>query len=364
MKSKLGSTPIVDKKKRAYKRINLAGNILFILIGVSTIAFNIYDTYKKTTIYKKLNMNFLAARTVIEYGTKDFDVRELVENVEEGVIRDYTKTIDTYEVGVKEVTFELVNQDIVKTFTTQIEVVDTKAPIIEFKNGTVSMYTGTNYDVKSNIKSVRDEVDGEIAYSSTTKEEAKDYYTIRSNFNKSKAGTYTVTVTAFDKNGNKTESSYNIKVANKPAPKKKVTVAKQTRVTGTYKGPSSVDTSSVVATARSLVGYRYVRNGASPSTGFDCSGLVTYVFGVHGKYVPHGTYAQAKAGQGVARENLQPGDIILWSFSKNGQPGHSSIYVGGDTIVHAATPQKGVITSSLSMYERSSAVRMVAIRRI
>ena len=361
MKSKLGSTPI-DKKKRAYKRINLAGNILFILIGVSTIAFNYYDTYRKTTIYKKLDMKFLSGNT-IEYGTEDFDVRDIVEDVQDGVIKDYTKTINTSEVGLQKVTFELSEGDITKTFTTHVEVVDTKAPIIEFKNSIVTIYTGTKYDVKSNIKSVRDEIDGNISYSSTIKDEARDYYRIESAFNYRKAGTYTVTVTAFDKNGNKSVKSYTIKVVNKKVAKK--TTKKVAKVsTGSYKGPSSVDTSSIVATAKSLVGYRYVWAGESPATGFDCSGLVKYVFGLHGKYLAHGTYAQARSGKGVARSDLQPGDIILWSFKKNNQPGHSSIYVGNDTIIHAANPKKGVIASKLSTYEKSSYARIVAIRRI
>ena len=241
MKSTSGSNPI-DKKKRAYKRINLAGNILFILIGVSTIAFNYYDTYRKTTIYKKLDMQFLAGN-VIEYGTKDYDVREIVENVEDGVIRDYTKTINTSEVGLQKVTFELGEGEITKTFTTHVEVVDTKAPIIEFNRNVVTIYTGTKYDVRSNIKSVRDEVDGNIAYSSTVKDEARDYYRIESTFNYKKAGTYTVTVTAFDKNGNKSIRSYTIKVVNKKVAKKKTTVTRSIS-TGNYKGPSSVDTSS------------------------------------------------------------------------------------------------------------------------
>lgn len=362
MKSTAGSTPI-DKKKRAYKRINLAGNILFILIGVSTIAFNYYDTYRKTTIYKKLDMKFLAARTIIEYGTKDFDIRDIVEDVQDGVIKDYTKTINTSEVGLQKVTFELGEGDITKTFTTHIEVVDTKAPIIEFNKATISLYTGTKYDVKSNIKSVRDEIDGNIAYSSTIKEEARDYYKVDTNFNYKKAGTYTVKVTAFDKNGLKTENSYTIKVVNKKVVKKAVATVGRVN-TGSYRGKASVDTSSIVATARSLVGYRYVWAGESPATGFDCSGFVKYVFGLHGKYLAHGTYAQARAGQGVARSDIQPGDIILWSFKNNNQPGHSSIYVGGDTIIHAANPRLGVISSSLSAYERNKSARIVAIRRV
>lgn len=363
MKSKLGSTPI-DKKKRAYKRINLAGNILFILIGVSTIAFNFYDTYNKTTIYKSLDMKLLSGN-VIEYGSQEFDVRDLVENVEDGVIKNYTKEVNTSEVGVQNITFELSNQDVTKTFTTQVKVVDTKAPHIVINKDYITIYTGTNFDIKSNVKSVQDEIDGDIKYSSTDLEEAKDYYTVTSNLNVKKAGSYVATVTAYDKNGNKSERSYGIKVSNKPVAKKTTATAAAKVSTGNYKGPSSVDTSSVVATARSLIGYRYVYAGESPKTGFDCSGFVKYVFSVHGKYVAHGTYAQAKSGHGVDRADLQPGDIILWSFKKgSNQPSHTSIYVGGDTIVHAATPKKGVIASSLSAYEKSKTAHIVAIRRL
>ena len=352
-----GSTPI-EKRKKLYRRINIVANAFFLLVGISTIGVNFYDNYRKNTIYHSLDMSFLSAR-VLEYGSSNYDVREFIDNIDTGVIKSYDKNVDTSTIGTQHVTFEIGKNDVTKEFAMAIEVVDTKKPIIEFNSDTVTFYTGTKYDVKSNVKSVRDEVDGDIDYSSEDKKEKKDYYTISSNLNTNKAGNYTVEVTAYDKNGNETKASYKITVKQK--------VVKQTqpyKATGTYNGPSSIDTSSVVATARSLVGARYVYAGENPSTGFDCSGFVKYVYGLHGTYLAHGTLAQSRAGQAVSRENMQPGDIILWSTVSSNYPTHAAIYVGGDTMIHAANPRMGVVASSVSQWEKYSSGHIAYIRRV
>ncbi len=365
--AKPGSTPL-DRKRKIYRRINIAGNILFLAIGVTTVGYNFYNKYRKDTIYNSLDMSFMAARE-IEYGTDNYDVRHLIANIDDGVIKEYTKDVDTSEVGVQKVKFEIGKDDVSREFNTMVEVVDTKKPVIEFKSKSVTIYKGTSYNLRSNIKSVHDEVDGEIKYASEGNKDKKDYYIVTSTFNKNKVGTYKVIVNAYDKNGNSTTASYNLIVKNKAVRQTtttttKTTTAKKKVATPTYNGKASVDTSSVVATAKSFVGYRYVFGGASPKTGFDCSGLVKYVYSLHGKKLGHGTYSQAKAGQGVSRSNMQPGDVIVWSTKSNNAPTHVSIYIGGGQMVHAANTRDGVITSSVSYWESHGGGHIVTIRRI
>jgi cell wall-associated NlpC family hydrolase len=80
--------------------------------------------------------------------------------------------------------------------------------------------------------------------------------------------------------------------------------------------------SSVVAIAMRYLGVPYVWGGASPS-GFDCSGLVMYVFAQVGVSLPHGSIAQYSYGVPVSRGDLQPGDLVFFD-----DLGHVGIYVG------------------------------------
>lgn len=355
--TKIEPTPSVGRSKRIYKAINIIASILFFIAGVSIVGYDFYNNYRIKTIYNSLDMSFMSAR-VVEYGTVEYDTRGFIENIDDGVIKDYTKVIDTTTVGVQNLNYEIGKQDVVKLFNTEVEVVDTKLPIIEFAKDTVYIYVNTDYDVSSNITSVRDEVDGDIPYSAEHLAERKNYYTIENGLNYNAVGTYTVKVIAYDKNGNESSGSYNISVIARPV------VKTYTYTGGGYTGSSSIDTSSVVATAKSLLGYRYVYAGESPDVGFDCSGLVKYVYSLQGKYLGHGTVAQSYAGYEVSRENMQPGDIILWSTYSNNYPTHAAIYIGGGYMIHAANYRMGVIQHSVSEWESNGGGHIATIRRV
>lgn len=91
----------------------------------------------------------------------------------------------------------------------------------------------------------------------------------------------------------------------------------------------------VVEEAMRYLGVPYVYGGGGPQ-GFDCSGLVQYVFRKFGVELPHYTVTQAQRGVPVARSELRPGDVIF--FGENGGTGflyHVGIYVGGNRFIHA-----------------------------
>ncbi|VXB77867.1 C40 family peptidase [Pseudoclavibacter sp. 8L] len=91
----------------------------------------------------------------------------------------------------------------------------------------------------------------------------------------------------------------------------------------------SVAGSSVVETASQFIGVSpYVFGGATPD-GFDCSGLVKYVFGLHGIDVAHGVSAQAAAGTRVS--DPQPGDLVIFPNF------HVGIYAGNGQMIDAPT---------------------------
>lgn len=92
----------------------------------------------------------------------------------------------------------------------------------------------------------------------------------------------------------------------------------------------------------------YVYGGASPSTGFDCSGLVYYSYAQTGVSIPRSSGGQATAGYAVARGDLQPGDIVIFKGATGNGVGHTGIYIGNGQMIHAPVPGMSVSISSIS----------------
>ncbi|MHB1382650.1 MAG: C40 family peptidase, partial [Thermoleophilia bacterium] len=93
-----------------------------------------------------------------------------------------------------------------------------------------------------------------------------------------------------------------------------------------------------VSIAMQYLGVPYVWGGESPR-GFDCSGLVKYVYGQMGIYLPHSAAAQYYAGTPISYSQLAPGDLVFF-----GQPiSHVGIYIGGGSMIHA--PFEGAVVS-------------------
>ena len=90
--------------------------------------------------------------------------------------------------------------------------------------------------------------------------------------------------------------------------------------------------------AISLVGTPYRYGGNTPETGFDCSGLIGYVYrNSAGVLAPRTVAALVDWGQPVPAQALRSGDLVV--FTQNGVAGHAGIYVGEGRFVHA--PSKG-----------------------
>jgi cell wall-associated NlpC family hydrolase len=82
--------------------------------------------------------------------------------------------------------------------------------------------------------------------------------------------------------------------------------------------------------AMQYLGVPYVWGGASPSTGFDCSGLVMYVYAQLGIPLPHFAAAQYGMGVPVPRNQLQPGDLVFFDNLN-----HVGISLGGNLFIDA-----------------------------
>jgi cell wall-associated NlpC family hydrolase len=108
---------------------------------------------------------------------------------------------------------------------------------------------------------------------------------------------------------------------------------------------------NVVAIAMRYLGVPYRWGGASPSTGFDCSGFTMYVYAQVGISLPHYTGSQYAMGVPVSRSQLQPGDLVFFDGL-----GHEGIYVGNNQFIHAPHTGDVVKISSISGWYASTYV--------
>ncbi len=95
------------------------------------------------------------------------------------------------------------------------------------------------------------------------------------------------------------------------------------------------DANGIVSMAQGFLGVPYVWGGTSPS-GFDCSGLVYYIFGQKGIQVHRTSQEQFMYdGQLVSKESLKPGDLVFFDTDGSGTASHVGIYAGNNIMIHA-----------------------------
>ncbi len=97
----------------------------------------------------------------------------------------------------------------------------------------------------------------------------------------------------------------------------------------------------VVAIAQRYLGIPYLWGGASPKSGFDCSGLVMYVYAQVGIQLSHGATDQQHASKPVPLGSLRPGDLVFYGNASYSY--HVAIYVGGGQVIEA--PRTGALVS-------------------
>ena len=116
------------------------------------------------------------------------------------------------------------------------------------------------------------------------------------------------------------------------------------------------------AAARAALGFLgvpYRWGGAAPD-GFDCSGLVQYVYARLGVGLPRVAADQARAGAPVARDALRPGDAVFFADAA-GEVHHEGLYLGAGRFVHA--PHTGDVVKVSSLGEPYYAAEYAGARR-
>ena len=90
--------------------------------------------------------------------------------------------------------------------------------------------------------------------------------------------------------------------------------------------------------------------GTSPDTGFDCSGFVQYVFRqAVGFTLPRSSFDQIHLGASVARDELQPGDLVFFNTMR-ATASHVGIYIGENRFIHAPSRGKNVEIGNFDSY--------------
>ena len=114
--------------------------------------------------------------------------------------------------------------------------------------------------------------------------------------------------------------------------------------------------------ALAAAGADYRRGGKSYQSGFDCSGLVAFVYlEAYGMALPHNAQAQSQMGEAINSADLQPGDLVF--FNTQRMPySHVGIYLGESRFIHA--PKQGAVVRTEDLRARYWATRFNGARRI
>jgi cell wall-associated NlpC family hydrolase len=106
----------------------------------------------------------------------------------------------------------------------------------------------------------------------------------------------------------------------------------------------------IINLAEKYLGTPYTWGGADPRRGFDCSGFVQWLYSQPaggGMALGRTTYAQAKQGVRVAKEDLKPGDVVFFEPGSKG-PEHEGLYIGQGQFIHSPHTGDSVKISSLN----------------
>ncbi len=202
--------PVKDPIWKNKKIMAIIGVVLLIIACAGGYVYN--QEQKKQQILNSIQITFVE-NPVIEYGDTDFDYGTLIkEKTDEVILPD---PIDSLQTGEFEVVYKVEKEGYTKEFPLKIEVKDTKAPVITFKNDTLSLEVGSEFKAANNIKSVVDPIDGDIAFAEAAGE--NNYYVIEGSVDMAAAGEYTITIKAVDKNGNEAEKAFKVEVKEKVA---------------------------------------------------------------------------------------------------------------------------------------------------
>jgi len=160
----------------------------------------------------------------LEYSKETVDPLSLVSSDDSDVVITTDDNIELTSVGEQSVIYTLSKEGQTKDVELTFNVTDTKKPKISIENEEITIDAGDSFDPLNNVTAVKDAVDGKLSYTES-QEPDRGEYTVTGYYDTNTKGTYEITVTAKDSNGNKRTKTYKLTV-NEP-------VAVAAAVTGT-----------------------------------------------------------------------------------------------------------------------------------
>ncbi len=119
----------------------------------------------------------------------------------------------------------------------------------------------------------------------------------------------------------------------------------------------------IIETAKTQLGVMYRYGGNSPDTGFDCSGFSSWVFAQHGIKLPRSSGQQLNIGIPISKEELKPGDLIIYTRRLGSRTStHATIYIGDGKIIHS--PRTGRPVAINDAFDDYRTARYVGARRV
>ena len=120
--------------------------------------------------------------------------------------------------------------------------------------------------------------------------------------------------------------------------------------------------SDIVVRALTLIDTPYRHGGSTPQTGFDCSGLVRYVYNaVAARQLPRRSEDIGKLGESITRSQLEPGDLVFFNTLARAYS-HVAIYIGEGRFLHA--PARGGRVRIEALDDRYWRARFDGARRL
>jgi hypothetical protein len=120
--------------------------------------------------------------------------------------------------------------------------------------------------------------------------------------------------------------------------------------------------SDIVVRALTLIDTPYRYGGSTPAGGFDCSGLVRYVYeAVAGRLLPRRSEEMVQLGESITRSQLEPGDLVFFNTLARAYS-HVAIYIGDGRFLHA--PARGGRVRIEALDDRYWRARFNGARRL
>jgi hypothetical protein len=216
-----------------------------------------------------------------------------------------------------------------------ISVIDTIKPVIEIKDNSLTFNYGSKINV-SNIAKCHDLSECILSF--------------ENEIDTKKSGNHEVTIIAVDEGNNISKETVTINIKDKPVYYSMSfnSMDNNNNMLNNYLSDEEkiYKRNELVAYAKLFEGNPYVYGGNSLTNGTDCSGFTKLVYSHFGYALPRVAKSQGYVGIAVKRSELLPGDLVVYTY------GHVGIYIGNGMMIHAGTPQTGIVIAPIFSGEK------------